>query len=460
MKRSKITDYQLITECGLVKVGKLPGAAFPRFTLAATGYDTKKSGYFVLGGFAVRNHNGVVLGPSMFLRAVSKDRLSKKSARSWATDIKQWVRFVEFVQVGRKDPPYEVDLMDVDEETLKRYGDFLSRHARSSADRQLATATVRNKLWRVCAMQQWFAENRWFYGDLGPRAETKANSRSARPTGFLAHVHGRRATGASKKGPMGSQFALSVEARQSDHLPRSLTECDLRAVESAIKARLRSVVELSPRYDQYVRDELIFNIGRFVGLRVENLTELPVAKILALRLSGLRDADTIAIPMIGKGRRKISPPFPVVLLRQMQAYAETARDRAVKRGKRRDQAGLFVAHTGPTTGVPIGVRAIQKAMSDLFVEAGLSTPVLMRDEDGSAVKDEHGRPVYRAKPRYSVHSLRHSCAMRTYYVNYETTGDREQAMRAVQGQLCHAEITTTENSYAELGSGLIEFHSQ
>lgn len=440
----------MFNDYGIVKIGNAPGAAFPRFTLAETGYDRSKSGYFVLGGFAVQNHNGVILGPSMFLRAVSKDRLSKKSARSWATDIKQWVRFVEFVQVGRKDPPYEFNLMHVDEETLKRYGDFLSRHTRSRADCQLSTNTVRNKLLRVCAMHQWFADNRWFYGDLGPRAEARVKSRSPRPTGLLAHIHSRSATGASKTGPMGSQFALSAEARQPVHLPRALTESDVRAVEGALRARLRTVAEHSPRHDQYVRDELVFNVGRFVGLRVENLSGLPVAKILALRLSHLRDTDTIAIPMIGKGGRTIHPSFPVVLLRQMRTYAETARDRAVKRGKVKNPSGLFVSHIGRTTGMPIGDRGMQKAMSNLFIEGGLSTPKLKRNRDGSVINDEQGRPVYEAKAQYSIHALRHTCAMRTYYAVYETTGDRDQAMSAVQDQLCHADISTTEKRYAEL----------
>lgn len=440
----------MFNDYGIVSIGNAPGTAFPRFALAETGYDRSKSGYFVLGGFAVQNHNGVILGPSMFLRAVSKDRLSKKSARSWATDIKQWVRFVEFVQVGRKEPPYEFDLMGVDEGTLARYGDFLSRHTRSRADCQLSTNTVRNKLQRVCAMQQWFADNRWFYGDLGPRAEVRATSRFPRPTGFLAHIHKRSATSASKMGPMGSQFALSVEARQPVNLPKALTESDVRAVESALRARFRTVAEHSPRHDQYIRDELIFNVGRFVGLRVENLSGLPVAKILALRLSHLRDTDTIAIPMIGKGGRAIHPSFPVALLRQMQTYAETARDRAVKRGKVKDQSGLFVSHLGRTTGRPIGERAMQLAMSDLFIEGGLSAPKLKRDRDGSVINDEQGRPVYEVKARYSIHALRHTCAMRTYYAVYETTGDRDQAMSSVQAQLCHADITTTAKRYAEL----------
>ncbi|MEM8958485.1 MAG: hypothetical protein AAGC86_11790 [Pseudomonadota bacterium] len=116
----------------------------------------------------------------------------------------------------------------------------------------------------------------------------------------------------------------------------------------------------------------------------------------------------------------------------------------------KDQKGLFVAHVGRTTGVPIGIRAIQKAMSDLFVEAGLSTPELMRNQDGSPIKDEHGRPLYRAQSRYSIHALRHTCAMRSYYAMYETTGDRLKAMSVVQSQLCHADMLTTEKTYAEL----------
>lgn len=409
----------MLAEYGTVSIMKMPGASFPRYAVAETGYGTDKSGYFVLGGFAVRNNNGVVLGPSMFLRAISKDFLTWKSARSWATDIKQWVRFVEFVQVGKKDPPYEFDLMKVDEDTLRRYGDFLVRIAKTRDGRQLSTSTVRNKLSRVCAMQQWFADNGWYHGDLGPRAQPTTNKRSTRPTGLLAHIHGRQTTKARRDAPMGSKYALSVEARRPDQLPRALTRSDLQAVERALKERLRSVPENSPRYDQYVRDELIFNVSRFVGLRVENLADLQVATILTLRLSNLKDTDTIAIPLIGKGRRKIHPPFTAILLRQMQAYAETARNRAVKRAKRKDPAQLFVAHTGSTTGAPIGVRAIQKAMSDLFVEAGLATPVLVRNEDGSVLTDEHGRPVCRAKSTASVHALRHSCAMEKYYAVYK-----------------------------------------
>lgn len=249
---------------------------------------------------------------------------------------------------------------------------------------------------------------------------------------------------------MGSQFALSVEARRPVHLPRALTEGDVRAVEGALRARLRAVAMHSPRHDQYVRDELIFNVGRFVGLRVENLSGLPVAKILALRLDHQRDSDKIAIPLIGKNRRTLHPPFPVALLRQMQTYAETVRNRALKRGKVKDRGKLFVSHIGRTTGMPIGDRAMQKAMSDLFVEAGLSTPEPKRNADGSLMNDEQGKPVYEAKPRYSIHALRHTCAMLTYYAVYETTGDRDQAMSAVQGQLCHADIATTEKKYAEL----------
>ena len=440
---------QLLSDYGIVHVIERPGTTFPRFTLAETGYDGSKSGYFVLGGFAVANNGGVVLAPTMFLRSSCKNRLARKSAQSWATDIKQWVRFVEAVQAGKRRPPYEIDLMVVDETTLKQYRDFLTRIARSRSGQQLATSSVRNKLMRVCVMYQWFADNGWYHGDLGPRAESSGDKFSIQPVGLLAHIH-KRSSKRSHEAPMGSKLALGAESRRARVLPRALTNRDQRSVEKALTARLVSVASNSPRHDQHLRDELIFNVGRFVGLRVENLSNLPLAKILALRLGGLRLTDTLPIPMIGKGRRKIYPSFPVALLLQMQTYAETARQRAVNRGGKKNPPHLFVAHVGPTTGNSIGKRAVQSAIYDIFIDSGLTKLVPLRSKYGDLITDDFGGPLHYAASKFSVHALRHTCAIRTFYAFYAETKDREQAMRKVQDQLCHSDFNVTEKKYAEL----------
>lgn len=441
----------MTNDYGLVCIGKSPGGGFPHYALAETGYGLArdKSGYFILGGFAVENNNGVILAPSLFLRSVSKNRLSRKSALSWATDVKQWVRFIEVVQVKQKKPPYTFDLMSVDQDMLKRYGDFLTRLTFSREGKRLTTATVRNKLLRVCTMQQWFADNRWYLGDLGPRAERASKSFSIQPMGLLAHIHKQRPK-SSIEGPMGSAFAQSIVARRALKLPRSLTQADQSAVEEVLKTRLESVAKNSPRYDQYLRDQLIFNVGRFVGLRVENMTDLPVAKVLALRLDGMSATDPLSLKLTGKGDHSITPAFTVELLRQMQAYADTARQRAITKGKHKDPAGLFVSHLGAHTGKSLTARGIQKAMEELFVQAGLSVLVLTRTMTGEIVRDERGVPVCRTTSRFSVHDLRHTCAARLFYATLAATGDREQAMRKVQAQLCHLHIETTERKYAEL----------
>lgn len=426
-----------------------PGSAFPRFTLAESGYRRDKKGFFVLGGFAVGNNNGVVLAPSLFLREICENRLSRKSGRSWGTDIKQWVRFVEVVQVKKRVPPYSIDLMSVDETTFKRYGDFLTRIARSSSGQRLSTSTVRNKMMRVCIMYQWFSDNRWYHGDLGPRAKDVGGRLRLQPRGMLAHIH-KGYHPAPGRAPMGSRLALSIEARRAQVLPRALSERDQGAAEKALKRRLASVPANSPRYDQYLRDELIFNIGRFVGLRVVNIAELSVAKILALRLDDKGSSHSLTLPLVGKGHRLIRPSFPVPLLRQMQTYAETARERAVKRSGVRHSRELFVAHVGSRTGRPIGVRAIQGAMEELFIKAGLTKLVLSRGVGGDPIKDEANRPTYHAVAKFSVHDLRHTCAIRTYYGVYQVTRDRFQALSRAQDQLCHADIATTEKTYAEL----------
>lgn len=433
----------------LIHIVDTPPASFPRYALAEAGYVGDTSGYFVLGGFGVANNNGVLLAPSLFLRAVCKDRLSRKSALSWATDIKQWVRFIEASQMKGKIPPYEVDLMSIGEETLKRYGDFLTRLASSREGKRLTTATVRNKLLRVCTMQQWFADNGWYQGDLGPRSGGATKRFSIQPIGLLAHIHNRRPI-PHAEGPMGSKFAQNVTARRPQKLPRALTQTDQNSVEKVLNMRLQAVTKNSPRYDQFLRDQLIFNTGRFVGLRVENIKNLPVAKILALQLDGMRDTDLLTLQLIGKGRRPIAPPFTVALLRQMQIYAETARHRAVVRGGGKDPAELFVTHLGGRTGKSPTIRGLQSAMGKLFIEAGLSKLVPKRTKAAEIATDERGKPIYRLASYFSVHDLRHTCAARYFYANLSATGDREQAMRAVQSQLCHLHIETTETEYAEL----------
>lgn len=196
----------MVNTYGIVSIFSASPTSFPRYALAEAAYDRPKSGYHAVGGFGVANNNGVILGPSLFLRARSKDKLSQKAALSWATDIKQWVRFVEVIQVGHKAPPYDFDLMAIDESTLKRYGDFLTRLTISKEGKRLTTATVRTKLMRVCFMYQWFADNGWYLGDLGGRAEQGNKRLSVRPMGFLAHI-GQRKDKPTKLGPMGSAYA-------------------------------------------------------------------------------------------------------------------------------------------------------------------------------------------------------------------------------------------------------------
>ena len=73
-----------------------------------------------------------------------------------------------------------------------------------------------------------------------------------------------------------------------------------------------------------------------------------------------------------------------------------------------------------------------------------------KNKFGQLITDDFGNPVLRAHANFSVHSLRHTCAMRMYDAVYDATGDRDKAMAAVQDQLCHTNIDTTENEYAEL----------
>ncbi len=49
---------------------------------------------------------------------------------------------------------------------------------------------------------------------------------------------------------------------------------------------------------------------------------------------------------------------------------------------------------------------------------------------------------------HSIHDLRHTCAVETYYAWLRLLDDRLQALAKVRAQLGHKDIATTEEMYA------------
>jgi hypothetical protein len=186
----------------------------------------------VLGCFRAENHNGVILPISLFMRTAARNRMDPKTAIAWAVDLKHWALFYEAVRCRGLEPPYDFDLFDAGEDDLLAYRKYLTGHARNQRGEPISPATASSKLYRVCEMYQWWADQGWYHRSLGDRAERRTRRRRAGYVPMLAHTHRRGS--AVECGPMGSAHAR-IKGEKIRPLPRSLLKQDIADVEAALK---------------------------------------------------------------------------------------------------------------------------------------------------------------------------------------------------------------------------------
>ncbi len=412
----------------------------------------EETSYPVIGGFRVANHNGTVLPVSLYLRSAARGRMDSKTAVSWATDLRHWLEFFERLRCRGQQSPYIFNLFDACEDDLLAYKRFLKEHKTNHAGDPLSPKTWSRKINRVCTMYQWWADQGWYHHTLGPRTELRSRRKPLPPTPLLNHI--RKPEYNSRLGPMGSVHGRVRGHETKRKLPRTLTRSDLTAISDNFRRRFQDAKESTPKWEQYVRDELIFSVGRLVGLRVDEITNLPTADILRMDLSGMGTTGMISLFVTGKFGKMAAVEFPVELLRQLQLYARDIRENALWRCGLPEPESLFVGHVKPHRGKPLNNKGIQAAMRNLFVEAGLFDWVVVRDKTGRAVDDKHGSPLLRPRARHSVHDLRHTYAVETFYAKLKAFGGddaaRIRAMEFVRRQLRHANIETTQDIYAEL----------
>ncbi len=88
---------------------------------------------------------------------------------------------------------------------------------------------------------------------------------------------------------------------------------------------------------------------------------------------------------------------------------------------------------------------INRVWKPLQLAAGVTVPV--RDKSGKIVRDEHGKPIARAKYT-GLHALRHFYA--SWCINQEVDGGLGLPAKVVQERLGHSSITVTLDTYGHL----------
>jgi integrase len=439
---------------GNVYVFRNAFTVYPDYAIAihSDELNSEETSYPVIGGFRIANHNGIILPVSLYLRAAARGRMDPKTAASWATDLKHWVEFFERLRCRGKQPPYAFNLFDACENDLLTYKRFLREYKTNHSGDPLSPKTWSSKINRVCIMYQWWTDQRWYHRTLGPRAKLRGRSRFGSSASLLAHL--RKPENEYRLGPMGSVHARIKGYETKRKLPRTLTWPELNAVSDIFQQRFQNVEKNTPKWEQYVRDELIFSVGRLVGLRVDEITNLPTSDILRMDLTGMSTTMTLSLYVTGKFKKKAAVDFPVELLKQLQTYGRDIREKAICRSGLLEPENFFVGHVKPHRGKPLNNKGIQAAIRNIFIEAGLFDWVVERDKTGHAKTDMHGQPLYRPRARHSIHDLRHTYAVESFYAKLVAFGGddaaRIRAMEFVKRQLRHANIETTQNIYAEL----------
>ena len=159
------------------------------------------------------------------------------------------------------------------------------------------------------------------------------------------------------------------------------------------------------------RDRLVAEVGRTVGLRVEEVVRLTRRHFEAIVPDPRAPFLHYPIVVAGKDGTLLPVAVPAWLVGEIHAYIKGERRRAITRLPRgnADPEALFVQGEGSRTpGRPLSVRRLQQVVEESCLVAGLREVSLRRSHDGKGTRE-----VVRA--RHSFHDLRHTYAVWTYW---------------------------------------------
>lgn len=179
------------------------------------------------------------------------------------------------------------------------------------------------------------------------------------------------------------------------------------------------------------------------GLRREECCCLSRDAITNADTEGRSPLSSVAIKVVGKGKKERNVPFPVWLLTALKKYVVSVRDPivsdAIARGwLKKDHGRLFVLETERKTAY--GRRVLRGQFGREFKSARDRLAARLARDQGATLLAERVR-----RTRLTIHALRHSFALTTF-IKRRTEGDADAA-KYVQSVLGHEYRSTTEDMY-------------
>ena len=361
--------------------------------------------------------------------ALSRVRRSLATRRNAAYALVAWLDFLS----ARR-----MDWRDATRADLRAYRDGHEAAVSPHTGRGYAPGTIAQRMLAVASFYAYAAEQGWYDGNLavsdGLPDARDANVGAAVPIDAdpLAHLRtGRRST------PQAAVRDLIPPGR-----PRSTIRPFLVAEWRAFVAALGPLPSQREQGDfRPSRDRLVAEVGRTVGLRVEEVVRLTRRHFDAIVPDPRAPFLHYPIVVAGKGGMLLPVAVPAWLVGEIHAYIKGERRRAITRLPRgnADPEALFVHGEGSRTpGRPLSVRRLQQVVEESCLVAGLREVSIRRSHDGKGTRE-----VVRA--RHSFHDLRHTYAVWTYWAERQA-GNSEPWLR-IQRQLRHRHLETTRSIY-------------
>ena len=361
--------------------------------------------------------------------ALSRVRRSLNTRRNAAYALVAWLDFL----AARR-----TDWRDATRADLRAYRAGHEAAISPHTGRAYAPGTIAQRMLAAAAFYAYAAEKGWYDGNLvdsdGLPDAHDANAGAAVPIDAdrLAHLRtGRRRI------PRAAVLDLIPPAR-----PRSTIRPFLVAEWRAFVAALGPLPsQRAPGDRRSSRDRLVVEVGRIVGLRVEEVVRLTRRHFEAIVPDPRAPFLHHPVVVLGKGGTLLPVAVPAWLVGEIHAYSKGERCQAVVRLPRgtADPEALFVHGEGSRTpGRPLSVRRLQQVVEEGCLAAGLREVSVRRSHDGKETRE-----VVRA--RHSFHDLRHTYAVWTYWAERQA-GNSEPWLR-IQRQLRHRHLETTRSIY-------------
>jgi integrase len=349
----------------------------------------------------------------------SGKRTSPRTWRNAAHGLKSWLEFLAASKID-----------DWRDATLEDFEEYRDVHAGGISERgePYATGTIAGRMFVILAYYEYAQKRGWYDGTLTTRSQVRGRL-APRNTDPLAHTRRTRR-------PRLVSDAIP-NAKRSDEKVRPFSTTELRVFLPALGPRPEQR-SADPRSS---RDRVMGDLGVFAGLRLDEIHQLTTYHFQSLHPNPATPLVGQPITVRRKGGFVQTVLVPSWLAGDVLEFIETERTEWLKGAGlwRRAPSAIFVGNPNSTApGAPLGHRRMQQIIAEACHRVG-STRIL------HAVDPDSGEAVQRVKAAHSIHDLRHTYAVLTYWARKQD-GDPEP-WKYIQAQMGHANLQTTIDIY-------------